>query len=104
MRLSFLPGDLHLKFDADHGYVVRVRETTVLITEIQNHALKRFREIRRDFEARFPPSEVTADEKRLAFFRELLNSKVKHNSLREQQTAETDPNLRVETDPTCPTP
>lgn len=84
MRLSFLPGDLHLTFDPDQGYVVRLGETVLLTTNIERHALGKFKAVRQQLETRFPPTEASSDDKRRAFLRELLDSQVKHNSLREE--------------------
>lgn len=82
MRLSFLPGDLHLISQADRAYEVSFRGEVVLRTSSKKKALERYHEIRRQLETAFPPKEVPAEEKARRFERDILDNMVGRNSLR----------------------
>ena len=63
MKLSFLPGELHLS--EEHGvFVIQVQGKEILRTRSKQTALSEFNELRRAMEQQFPTREVTPEEKR----------------------------------------
>jgi hypothetical protein len=85
VKLSFFPANLHLTRDSSGAYVVSVDDKTVARTKTEHAAVRKFQELRKAFEAKFPPSVPSTEDKRRAFLRELLDSQVEHNSFREPQ-------------------
>ncbi len=53
----------------------------VLCTRSERAAVTKFKSIRKEMESRFPPHELTQEEKAEAFKRAVADSLVKHNSL-----------------------
>ena len=81
MNLSFLPGDLHLKQDADGVFVVTMCGQKILVSHLRNVALAKFKTLRADLEKRFPQREPTAEEKAELLHQYINNSLLGHNSL-----------------------
>ncbi len=81
MKLSFLPGDLHLSENPQGLFVVTMCGREVLSTKSQRAALARFNTIRGELEKNFPMREPTAEEKLELLQSEISNSLVGHNSL-----------------------
>lgn len=81
MNLSFLPGDLHLRQEANGIFVVKMAGKEIFSTRSQRSAISRFNAIRADLEARFPAHELTAAEKAELLQKEINNSLLGHNSL-----------------------
>lgn len=75
MRLSFLPGDLHLTKERDGSYLVTMQGQEVLRTRVEKKALTRFNAVRNELERQFPARELTAEEKRAALAKYLLDYK-----------------------------
>jgi|GEM_PF-1356253 len=75
MKLSFLPGDLHLNKQADASYVITMQGEELLRTKVEKKALTRFNVLRRELETQFPARELTPQEKRAALERYLLDYK-----------------------------
>lgn len=84
MKLSFMPGELHLNKEDSGSYVVIVQGVEILRTSQERKALAKFNALRREMEAQFPPHELSLDEKRTILQRWITDSKVAlaHNSLR----------------------
>jgi hypothetical protein len=84
MKLSFLPGDLHLNKEDDGSYVVIVQGEHVLRTPQERKALAKFNELRLQMEEQFPPRELSLEEKRAILKKWITESRVAlgHNSLR----------------------
>ena len=76
MKLSFLPGDLHLTQDRDGTYLVTMRGDEVLRTKLEKKAITRFNVLRRELEAQFPARELTPEEKQSALERSLMDYKL----------------------------
>lgn|SRR5208282_1943567 len=81
MKLSFLPGDLHLSKDARGFFVVTMCGRELLSTKSQRFAVARFNAIRAELESEFPTREPTQEEKLQLLQSEINNSLVGHNSL-----------------------
>jgi hypothetical protein len=76
MKLSFLPGDLHLTQDRDGTYLVTMRGDEVLRTKVEKKAITRFNALRRELEAQFPARELTPEEKGAALSRAVMDYKL----------------------------
>ncbi len=76
MKLSFLPGDLHLTQDSDGTYLVTMRGGEVLRTKVEKKAITRFNALRRELEALFPARELTPAEKGAALSRSVMDYKL----------------------------
>ncbi len=81
MKLVFLPGALHLDESEDGFYCVTIEGQEVLRTRSQRAAVKRFNEIRKEMEERYPMTELTAEEKAQMLQRAIGDALVGHNSL-----------------------
>lgn len=76
MRLSFLPGDLHLSKEPDGSYLVVKQGEEILRTNRSKKALARFNAIRKELESQFPARELTSAEKQAALSRSLMDYKL----------------------------
>jgi hypothetical protein len=85
MKLSFLPGDLHLHKESDGSFVVTVQGSEVLRTKQERKALTKFNDLRREMEAQFPPRELTPEEKRALLQKWIGDHLVSHNGDRHQK-------------------
>ena len=63
MKLSFLPGELHLTELGDGMYQVTIRGEEVFRSPNKKNAIEKFNVIRKDMEALFPPHPLTFEEK-----------------------------------------
>jgi hypothetical protein len=81
MKLSFLPGDLHLSQDASGFFVVSMCGRELLSTKSRRSAVARFNAMRVELESKFPRREPTREEKLQLLQSEINNSLVGHNSL-----------------------
>jgi hypothetical protein len=76
MKLSFLPGNLHLDQERDGTYVVTVQAQEVLRTRVEKKALVKFNALRKDLESQFPAHELTPEEKAAALSRSVMDYKL----------------------------
>ena len=76
MKLSFLPGDLHLNQERDGTYLVIMRSHEVLRTKVEKKAIAKFNVLRRELESQFPARELTPEEKRSALERSIMDYKL----------------------------
>ena len=81
MKLSFFPGQLFLDSADDGTLRVTLNGEEVLRTRSQRAAVAKFNALREEMEHRFPPHELTQEEKAEAFKRAVADSLVQHNSL-----------------------
>jgi hypothetical protein len=79
MKLSFFPGELYLTKEQDGSYVVTVQDQEVLRTRQEKKALAQFNKLRREMESRFPPHELTPEEKRALLQKLIGDALVSHN-------------------------
>lgn len=75
MKLSFLPGDLHLNKQQDGTYLVTLQGNEVLRTPTERLALTKFNALRRDLEMQFPVLEWSAEQKRAMLEKYLMDYK-----------------------------
>src|SRR2546430_12613670 len=76
MKLSFLPGDLHLNQERDGTYLVIHKGQEVFRSKVENRAVARFNVMRRELESQFPARELTPEEKSAALNRSLMDYKL----------------------------
>jgi hypothetical protein len=76
MKLSFLPGDLHLNKERDGSYVITMQGEEILHTRVEKKAVTKFNALRRDLETRYPARELTPEEKRAALARTVMDYKL----------------------------
>ena len=81
MKLSFLPGKLFLQTIAQGSFQVTVDGHEVISTRSRKAALTKFNELRQEMETRFPPHEISDEEKTETFRRIIDDALVQHNSL-----------------------
>lgn len=79
MKLSFLPGDLHLFQNAAGEYVVQHRGNDLLTTASDKAALRLFNEKRKELVKQFPKTELTQEQEREAEQRLMRDRLVPHN-------------------------
>jgi hypothetical protein len=75
MKLSFLPGNLHLNKERDGTYLVTMQGEELLRTPVEKKAVTKFNQLRKDLEKQFPTREMTTEDKRAALERYLLDYK-----------------------------
>lgn len=80
MKLSFLPGELHLKQDGEGSFVVIVQGREILRTRSQRSAVLEFNRIRKEMESRFPPHPLSPEEMAESRQRAIGDWLVQHNS------------------------
>jgi len=81
LKLSFLPGDLHLTQIQSGDYRVTLAGQEVLTTRVQKLAVARFNELRKEMETRFPARELTPEERAEILKSAIGDSLVGHNSI-----------------------
>jgi hypothetical protein len=64
MKLSFLPGNLHLTKEQDATYLVIMQGQELLRTRAERKALAKFNAVRKELESQFPARELTPEERR----------------------------------------
>ena len=85
MKLSFLPGDLHLFQNESGEYVVRLRGVDLLTTSSDKGALRLFNEQRKELVKQFPKTELTQEQEREAERRLMADKLVPHNAFRPEK-------------------
>jgi hypothetical protein len=73
MKLSFLPGDLHLTKEQDGTYLVAMQGQELLRTPVEKKAVTKFNALRRELELQFPARVLTPEEKRAVLESYLLD-------------------------------
>ncbi len=79
MKLSFMPGDLHLNKEQDGSFVVTVQGEKIFSTRLEKKAITKFNELRREMEKQFPARELTPEEKRAVLQKWIGDNLVSHN-------------------------
>lgn len=74
MKLSFLPGGLILVKVSDE-FIVTIEDEEVFRSKQEKKAIKKFNDIRRDMEEKYPATQLTLEQKREALSR-LVNDRV----------------------------
>lgn len=81
MRMSFLPGDLHLRKDTTGEYVLIMAGTEILRGRSEKQAVSRFKELRKEMETKYPARELTKEERLEMLKLAVGDALVGHNSL-----------------------
>ena len=75
MKLSFLPGDLHLDREQDGTYLVTMQGQELLRTQVEKKALAKFNVLRQELDSQFPARALTPEEKRTELEKYLMDYK-----------------------------
>lgn len=81
MKMSFVPGDLHLTKDQTGEYVLTMAGTEILRGGSEKQAVSRFKQLRKEMETKFPARELTQEERQEMLRQAVGDSLVGHNSL-----------------------
>ena len=81
MKLSFLPGKLFLNRFDDGSLRITLDGQEMFRTRSERVAVSKFNAIRQEMERRFPPHELTDEQKAEVFRQMMKDSLVQHNSL-----------------------
>ena len=81
MKLSFLPGNLFLDSADDGSLRISLNGEEIFRTRFQKAAISKFNALREEMERRFPPQELSAEQKAETFREMIKDSLVQHNSL-----------------------
>ena len=81
MKLSFFPGKLFLDRSNDGFLRISLDGQEVFQTRSERAAVSKFNALRQEMERRFPPHEVSDDQKAEIFRQMVKDSLVQHNSL-----------------------
>jgi hypothetical protein len=84
VKLSFVPGDLHLSQE-NETYIVTHKNQEVIRTRSQRRAIDAFNKLRQEMQGQFPNQEATPEEMKASFQREIADSIVGHNSVRKHK-------------------
>jgi hypothetical protein len=76
VKLSFLPGDLHLVKERDGSYVITMQGVEILRTPTEKKAVAKFNALRLELETQFPARELTPEEKRAALEKHIMDYKL----------------------------
>ena len=82
VKLCFIPADLHLDTDRDGQVTVTLQGTVIFQSASRAKALKKFNEVKKELEKRFPAHDLSTEEKSALFRQAIAEALVKHNSLR----------------------
>ena len=82
VKLSFIPAELHLNTGPDGQFKVTLQGAEIFRSSSGTKALKKFNEVKRELEERFPTHEFSVEDKREILLRELGDHLVAHNSVR----------------------
>jgi hypothetical protein len=85
VKLSFIPADLHLSTDPDGQFKVILQGKEIFRSSSGTKALKKFNEVKKGLEEKFPAHDFSTEEKRELLRRSIGDSLVKHNSLRPER-------------------
>jgi hypothetical protein len=86
VKLSFIPGELHLDTERDGQFTVTLQGTEILRSRSSTKALKKFNELKKELENKFPAQgDLSAEEQRELLQRALSDDLVKDNSVRERK-------------------
>jgi hypothetical protein len=73
MNLSFLPGELHLSKTSSGDYVIKIQDEEVFTTRNEKKAIIKFNTLRKEMESKFPPHEITPEERKAILQRMIMH-------------------------------
>ena len=85
MKLSFVPADLHLSTEQDGQFKVTLQGTEIFRSSSSTKALRKFNEVKKELEEKFPTHDLSVEEKKELLQRSISDSLVKHNSLKPEK-------------------
>jgi hypothetical protein len=81
VKLSFLPGKLFLEAKPDGAYELRFGEE-IQTFRSRKQAVQAFNDLRTRLEKEFPARELTPEERRALLLKDIADSAISHNSMR----------------------
>jgi len=84
MRLYFKPAELLLEQNADGDYILQIGGKALAAFKSEKKAVAEYARIRRELEAKLPPTELTPAERAALLEKYLADNLVIHNSLRDE--------------------
>ena len=85
VKLSFVPADLHLSTEQDGQFKVTLQGTEIFRSSFSTKALRKFNEVKKELEEKFPTHDLSVEEKKELLQRSISDSLVKHNSLKPEK-------------------
>lgn len=85
VKLSFVPADLHLSTEQDGQFKVTLQGTEIFRSSSSTKALRKFNEVKKELEEKFPTHDLSVEEKKELLQRSISDSLVKHNSLKPEK-------------------
>jgi len=85
VKLSFIPADLHLSTDSAGKFVVTLQGTEIFRSSSSPKAIKKFNEVKKELEEKFPTHDLSEEEKKELLQRSITDAQVHHNSLRPEK-------------------
>ena len=85
MKLSFLPADLHLRKEENGHFTVSLRSNEIVRCRSGKKAIAVFNELKKDFEEKFPPHDLSSEEKAELLQHTIGDDLMKYNSLSPMQ-------------------
>jgi hypothetical protein len=73
MNLSFLPGELYLSKTTSGDYVIKIQGEEVFTTRNEKKAIIKFNTLRKEMESKFPPHEITPEERKAILQRMIMH-------------------------------
>jgi hypothetical protein len=73
MNLSFLPGELYLSKTTSGDYVIKIQGEEVFTTRNEKKAITKFNALRQEMELKFPPHEITPEERKAILQRMIMH-------------------------------
>lgn len=73
MKLSFLPGELHLSKTMGGDYVIKIQGEEVFTTRNEKKAIIKFNTLRKEMESKFPPHDITPEERKAILQRMIVH-------------------------------
>jgi len=95
VKLSFLPGDLHLNTKPDGQFVVILQGTEVFLSASRSKAITKFNEARKELEERFPVHDLSDEERKEMLRRAITEDLVPPNSVRPRKKKSTAKSTRT---------
>ena len=81
MKMSFLPGDLHLSQEENGEYVVSIAGSETHRGRSEKQAVSHFKQLRKEMEAKYPARKLTQEERQEMLKQAVGDALVGHNSL-----------------------
>jgi hypothetical protein len=85
LKMSFIPGDLHLVQEGNGEHVLTLGSSEIMRTRSEKKAIARFKELRSEMEAKYPARELTPEERAAMFQAALAEAIVGSGTVRKRK-------------------